>query len=129
MKFSVLALPFVVLMDIVVFVSFIMWQHESVYEFEQRQLDLQVNYAIDAATQEMLENSSHLSTDYADWGSMVVEPEVALDTYLAVLVRNFGWGDTAKTREELLDTSIPFFTINIISIISGYSKERYTRIK
>lgn len=126
MKFSALALPFVVLMDIVVFVSFIMWQHESVYEFEQRQLDLQVNYAIDAATQEMLENSSHLSTDYADWGSMVVEPEVALDTYLAVLVRNFGWGDTVKTREELLDTSIPFFTVATYDGYYIYCKQKDT---
>lgn len=124
MKYSALAFPFVILMDIVVFVSFIMWQHESVYEFEQRQLDLQVNYAIDAATQEMLENSTHLNTDYANWGSMTVEPEVALDTYLAVLVRNFGWGDTDQHRAELLESSIPFFTVATYDGYYMYCKQK-----
>ena len=124
MRFTAFAIPFVILMDIVMFVSFILWQHESVYEFEQRQLDLQVNYSIDAATQEMLEISSHLSTDYADWGSMTLEPEVALDTYLALLTRNFGWGDTEETRAELLDTSVPFFAVAAYDGYYMYSKQK-----
>lgn len=126
MKNIAIAFPFVLLMDVIMFVSFLMWQHESVYEFEQRQLDLQVNYAIDAATQEMLENSSHLSTDYANWGSMVVEPEVALDTYLAVLLRNFGWADTERSREQLLDASVPFFTVATYDGYYIYCKQRDT---
>lgn len=126
MKNIIIAFPLVLLMDVIMFVSFIMWQHESVYEFEQRQLDLQVNYAIDAATQEMLENSSHLGTDYANWGSMIVEPEVALDTYLAVLLRNFGWADTERAREQLLDVSVPFFTVATYDGYYIYCKQRDT---
>ena len=68
----------------IMFVGMLQWQNQAVYEFEQRQMDLQVNYAVDAAVQEMVVNSEHLGTDYADWGAMTVEPEVALDASCSI---------------------------------------------
>ena len=111
MRFSVLAIPLVLLMDIFIMLSFFNWHQESVFEWEQRQADLQVNYAIDAATQEMLKNTPVLYTDYANWGSMQVDPEVAYYTYVSLLIRNYGWNDIPENRAAIEDTSIPFFCV------------------
>lgn len=117
MKFISLSFPLIILIECIVFVNFFQWQQQSVYEFEQRQQDIQVNYSCDAAVQEMLANGTHLDTDYATWRDMVLEPELALDTYLAVLIRNLGWADTAKNREDLIETSVPFFCV---AVYDGY---------
>ncbi len=111
MRYQVIAFPLGILMGVFMFINFTLWYQVSVYEFEQRQMDLQVNYAVDAAVQEMLANGTHLGTDYADWGSMTIEPEVALDTYLAVLIRNLGWADSEENREDLIESSMPFFCV------------------
>lgn len=111
MKMIAIAFPLTILIDCIAFINMFMWQQQSVYEFEQRQLDLQVNYSVDAAVQEMLANSTHLGTDYAKWGEMVIEPELALDTYISVLLRNLGWSDTGQNRRDLIETSMPFFCV------------------
>ena len=67
MKWQSLAFPLVLLMDIIIVLNFIQWQRDSVYDIQQRQLDLQVNYATDAAAQDLLGLGVHIDTDYADW--------------------------------------------------------------
>lgn len=101
-------------MDIIAFISFYNWNQEAAYEFEQRQMDIQVNYAINAAAQEMLNSGTHIGTDYADWGEMTVEPEIALDTYLTVMMRGLGWSDTQSNRDDLIESGCKFF------IVAGY---------
>lgn len=114
MRWMLIAAPLTILIDCICFVNFFSWQNQSVYEFQQRQLDLQVNYAVDAAAQEMLSDGTHIDTDYIDWGSMTVEPEVALRTYESILLRNLGWSDFDKNREDLVESSMPFF------LVAGY---------
>ena len=104
-------------MDIIVFLNFYSWQQESIYEFEQRQLDIQVNYAVEAATQEMLAIGTHIDSDYADWGRSTVEPQIALDTFVTVLMKNLGYSDSEKNREEVILDYIPFF---IVATYDGY---------
>ena len=111
MRYMAIAFPLAILMDCIIFINFVSWQQESLYEFEQRQMDLQVNYAVDAAVQEMLANGTHLGTDYADWGTMTIEPELALDVYISVLIRNLGWADSEQNRQDLMETSMPFFCV------------------
>lgn len=111
------AFPMILLIDIIVYMNFFQWQQESIYEFEQRQIDLQVNYAVTAAAQEMLEDGTNIDTDYSNWGDMTVEPELALDTYVSVLLRNLGYSDSEKNREELITDNMPFF---IVAAYDGY---------
>ena len=113
----ILAFPLTILMCCVTFVNFIFWQEDAVLDARQRLLDLQVNYAADAAMQDLLERGTHLNTDYTDWGSMEVEPELGLATYEAVLLRNFGWADSAENRKYIEEYSIPFF---IVACYDGY---------
>lgn len=110
MKFIAIAYPMSILIIVIAFLNFYNWHNESVYEFDQRQMDLQVNYATDAATQEMLAGSYSLETDYVDWGKMSVSPNTAYDTFLAVMLRNYGWTDTEENRQAL-DELVPFFLI------------------
>lgn len=117
MRWQLLALPLVLLMDILVYLNFYNWQQKSFYEFEQRQLDLQVNYAVNAAMQETLETGTHIDTDYLYWGSIQLEPQIALDTYTMMLCRNFGWADTEANRKDIDTASIPFF---ILATYDGY---------
>ena len=117
MRYQLLAFPLVLLMDAFLFVNFFNWHQQSIYEFEQRQMDLQVNYSVDAAAQQMLSDGIHIGTDYSTWGESTVEPSIALRTYQSVLLRNLGWADTEKNREDLIEGYVPFF---IVAAYDGY---------
>ena len=117
MRYSFLVFPLVILMDCVIFLNFLHWHEESVFEYEQRQLDLQVNYAVDAATQEMLINTPNLDTDYIDWGYVQVDPKAGYNAYIAMVLRSRGWADTKTNREMLEADDIPFF---LVAAYDGY---------
>lgn len=124
MRFMAIAYPLAILMDCIVFINFYQWQQQAVYEFEQRQMDLQVNYSVDAAVQEMLANGEHLGTDYASWGEMNLEPQYALDVYEAMLIRNLGWSDTPKNRADMVESSMPFFCVAVYDGYYMYSRQQ-----
>lgn len=124
MRFIGIAYPLVMLIDVIMFMNFWQWHQQSMYEFEQRQMDLQVNYAVDASVHDMLMTGTHLGTDYATWGEMTIEPEVALDTYVRVLLRNIGWADTVENRNNVITTSIPFFCVAAYDGYYMYCKQQ-----
>ena len=121
MRFQTFAYPLIILVMVIAFVGAIKWQNEAVNEAEMRLLDMQVNYAVDAAVQEMLEQ--------ADWGRMQLDPEVARKTYVKVLLRNIGWSDTEENFEALEQNCIPFFCV---AVYDGYymwtKQDTYTDI-
>lgn len=117
MKFSTLTLIYLILLDSFIFYAFSIRQNEVLYEFEQRQQDIQVNYAVDAATQLMLANTNDIYLDYKDMQSIYVDPEVALETYKGVMVRYYGWSDEPLTRDYFEDNYMPFF---IVAAYDGY---------
>jgi hypothetical protein len=108
---------YTILLDILVFVSFATRQNEVIYESEQRLLDIQVNYATDAAAWMMLNETADIDIDYTDLTDIKSDPQVALQTYEAVMVRGLGWGDTDTTREYFEDSYMPFF---IVAAYDGY---------
>ena len=117
MRYSILTLVFVILLDAFIFYDFAMQQNEMIYEFEQRQQDIQVNYAVDAATTLMLFNTNDIYLDYTDLQEVFIDPEVALETYEGIMVRYYGWGDDNLTRKYFEDTLMPFF---IVCAYDGY---------
>lgn len=117
MRFSIIAMMYTLLLDILVFTSFASRQNEIVYEFNQRQQDIQVNYATDAATWMMLNETPDIDTDYTDLSKIKVSPEVALNTYDAMMIRGMGWSDDEETREYFEDSYLPFF---IVVAYDGY---------
>lgn len=117
MRFGIIAFMYTLLLDILVFYSFSMRQNEVIYEFEQRQQDIQVNYAVDAATWMMLYDTPDIDIDYTQFSEIRVSPEVALETYKAVMVRGMGWGDSDLTRAHFESVYMPFF---IVAAYDGY---------
>lgn len=96
------------------FLNFTKWHEESVYEYEQRQLDIIVNNAIDAACLDMLKNTGQLDTDYIDWGAVQLDPKAGYNTYMALCLRGLGWADNEQNRKDLESDCIPFF------LVAGY---------
>lgn len=117
MKYAILSFVYTLLLDVLVFYSFSMKQNEVVYEFEQRQQDMQVNYAVDAASWMMLYDTPDIDIDYTNMEDIHVSPEVALETYKAIMVRSMGWGDEELTRDYFEAVHMPFF---IVAAYDGY---------
>lgn len=111
MKFSMITYPLLLLMEVLVFMNFITYHEKCIGDFDQRQCDLIVNYACDAAVQMAIDYSSSIYTDYDDWGKVTIDPEVALNGYLACAVRGMGWSDSKKNREMFLADCLPFFCV------------------
>lgn len=117
MRYGIIAFIYTILLDILVFTSFAMRQNEVIYEFEQRMQDIQVNYAVDAASWMMLHDTPDIDIDYTEFSEIRVSPEVALETYLAVMVRGMGWGDSEQNRDYFEAVHMPFF---IVAAYDGY---------
>lgn len=111
MKWITICLPIVLLIDIIVLLNFVNYQRDTYADVRQRQLDMQVNYSLDAAGIDMLTLGTHIDTDYADWGAMSVEPDIAYYTYTEVLLRNLGYRSSKKGLDEIETMSIPFFAV------------------
>lgn len=117
MRFGTIAMIYTLFLDIIVFTTFAMRQNELVYEFNQRQQDIQVNYATDAAAWMMLYETPDIDIDYNNINDIRVSPEVALNTYEAIMIRGMGWSDDTYNRQVFEDTYMPFF---IVAAYDGY---------
>ena len=117
MKYGILTMLYTIFLDVLVFTTFALRQNELVYEFNQRQYDIQINYATDAAAWMMLHDTADIDIDYADLASIRVDPNVALQTYEAMMVRGFGWSDDTENREAFEDLYMPFF---VVAAYDGY---------
>lgn len=111
MRFLTLALPIPILMMIIAFFNFYQYNQESVYICEERMMDIQVNYCTDAAVQQMIKETMDLGATYRNQNAVTVDPQIAYDTYVMMLCRNFGWSDTEQNRTEIASDSIPFFCV------------------
>lgn len=111
MRFNILAVPMMIFIELVVMLNFVEYNQQAIYEIEEELLDIQVNYAVDASVQAMLESTGDIDAGYTDWGRIKLDPQVAYDTYVAMLLRNFGWSDSAKNRADLEGFAIPYFCV------------------
>lgn len=114
MRFAIIAMMYTILLDMLIFTNFSLRQNEMYYELDQRLQDMQINYATDAAAYFMLTETNDIGIDYADLGYIRVDPVVALQTYEAIMVRSFGWGDSEYNREIFENGYMPYF------IVAGY---------
>lgn len=108
---------FVIFIIAFTFVEFTHYREEAIREINEYNLDISVNYAVDAAVEEMLIESQDLKLDYADFESVSVDPEVALEVYCQVLLENLGWAVTAENIQMLKGSCTPCF---IVACYDGY---------
>lgn len=116
-RFNSLLSIFTIFIVAFTFVEFTLYRDEAIREANEYNLDLSVNYAVDAAVEEMLINSTDLKLDYADFESVSVDPEVALETYCEVLLENLGWGVTDENIQMIKGSCTPCF---LVACYDGY---------
>ena len=111
MKYSTIALTLVILIDVIVILNFFEWDQRQAMEFEERLIDIQVNYGVDAGAAAMLKETPDVDTAYTDWGHILVDPSAAFDTYVNVMMRGMGWGISSNNYSEFVDSTIPYFCV------------------
>lgn len=124
-RFSSLGLVFLIFSFTVLFLYDYRYLQDSQKDIVQRQVDIQVNYASDAAVDAMLEGSGDLGLDYAKWQYMKINPQVGLDEYLRVFLRGMSMSDSATNRAMVRTQWIPFF---MVASYDGYYMAKSTAL-
>lgn len=84
--------------------------NNELVEFDEFVLDKQVNYASDAAIEELL-LTGHTSQDYSATDYLAVEPELALKEFTSILGTCFNFTPTDYTRTMIENTYIKAFLV------------------
>ena len=108
----------------VTWIDFVDYQRETWTNMQERHLDVAVNYAIDAAVERMREDSSDLALDYQTFESISADPQLALDMYKLVLLRNLGYSNT-EDNGIYIENCTPIFCV---AGYDGYYLARERRI-
>lgn len=111
MKWSAIAIPIVLLIDILVLINFTNYRQAEFDALKQREYDIMVNYACDAAMQEAMEQAMNTSVDYRDVYAINLDPEYALYTYTECILRALGWSVTEENRDIILQEYTPYFIV------------------
>lgn len=85
--------------------------------FEENRLAIAVNYAVDAATQEMKDNSANLGQDYESISRINVDPIVAMDTFSTILLKNYDIPLSSTNQQSVLLDYCPVF---MVATYDGY---------
>ena len=98
-RFASLAAPFVILIWAGALVLFMKYSQTVVQQNEEKRLEYAVNYAVDAAVDAMLEGTSDLGLDYADYEGMNARPDVAMQAFLDLFCKNYGFALTESNYQ------------------------------
>lgn len=85
--------------------------------FEEKRLKIVINYATDAAAQEMSSDSIDLGQDYEDVSKFSVEPSIALNTFSSIICKNYDVPISEKNKQEILFEYCPVF---VVAAYDGY---------
>lgn len=98
---------------------------DSHNKFEEKRLQIAVNYATDAAAEEMRKNSDNLNQDYIDITKFNVDPKIAMDTFAAVLGKNYNVPLSDENIQSLLTDYVP---VLMVASYDGYYVLEKTKI-
>lgn len=124
-KFRVIMFPVAMFMWIITTLAFIEYSRDVYTEFQRLRLDVAVNYAVDAAVDEMVAATSDLHLDYGEHAYLTCDPEVALDTFVTIFLENYGMIDSAQNRLWVTSNYMPAF---LVAGYDGYYIAQPTKI-
>lgn len=101
------------------------YAHDYFNQFEEERLQIAVNYAVDGATKEMKEDSSHLGQDYESMAKLNVDPIVAMDTFSAIMCKNYNIPVSSTTQQSVMCDYVPVF---VVATYDGYYKADRVKI-
>lgn len=116
-RFKTFTLPICILAWVMTTLAFVQYQRDSYSELRRLCLDTQINYAIDAAVDVMVEDSKDLQLDYGDWEYLSCDPEVALDEFCSMYLESQGLIDTPENRAWVTATYCKAF---VVATYDGY---------
>lgn len=116
-RFTAILAAFSIFIGAYALVHFTDYFQEGRREFNEHELDVSVNYAVDAAVEDMLVGTTDLKLDYADFEYVSVDPEIALQTYCEVLLSNLGYAVTDENIQLVKTNNTPAF---IVCAYDGY---------
>ena len=111
MKWAAIAVPIMLLIYALVIIDCTNYRQQEFDALKQREYDIMVNYACDAAMQEAMVQSMDSSIDYRDVYSINIDPEYALYTYSECILRSLGWSITEENRNIILQEYTPYFLV------------------
>lgn len=111
MKWSALAVPVIFLIYILVIINYNNFRIEEFDAIKQREYDINVNYAVDAAIEEAMRQAMDSGIDYMNIYSITLEPSFAVDVYCECMLRALGWSVTDENKAILLDNYTPYFLV------------------
>lgn len=96
---------------------FVNYAKDLINKFEERRLQIAVNYAVDAASQEMVNNSANLGQDYESIARLNVDPTVAMDTFATMICKNYSIPVNTTNQQSILTDYCPVF---VVATYDGY---------
>jgi hypothetical protein len=90
-------------------------------ELQQLILSYAIDYSSDGAMQEILKGDD-LETDYSKDGNIIVDPKLALDTFVDMFCLNYDIGLTSEAKKHVLQNYIP---VACLAVYDGYYIAKY----
>ena len=116
-RFKTFAVPIALVVWVITTMLFVNYAQDAYSEFERLRLDTVINYAVDAAVDEMVEYSKDLQLDYGDWEYLACDPEVALDTFITMYLDSYSMIDNESNRAWVTATYCKAF---LVATFDGY---------
>lgn len=110
---------------IIITLIFVDYSQDAYSEFQRMKLDIAVNYAVDAAVDEMVAKTQDLHLDYGDFAYLTCDPEVALETFVNVFLENYGM-QYSETNRTWVTTK--YLTTFVVATYDGYYVAEATKI-
>lgn len=124
-QFKVLIIPIALYIWFGTMVYFIQFYQDTYVSLQEQTLDVVVNYAVDAAVDEMVANTADLGLDYAEWETVNVDPEVALDMFTVIFAKAYNMSLSEDNVAAIRSSYLPVFCV---AGYDGYYIAQPTRI-
>lgn len=124
-KFIIIIAPITVVIWLGMNMLFLNYCRDQYNEIQKKRLDIVVNYASDAAVDELVINTADLDLDYADFERMAVEPSIALDMFSTVFLKSYGM---SMSRENYIDVKTNYIPMFLVASYDGYYVGEPTKI-
>lgn len=116
-RFASFVMPFVILIWAGSLILFLQYSQTIIQQNEEKKLQYAVNYAIDASVDAMIESTSDLGLDYSEYEYMNARPDIALQMFLDVFCKNYGFALTEANYQLIKSNYLSAF---VVAVYDGY---------
>lgn len=109
---------FLAIIVCIISITFTLNYRKAVYKvLQERHAEYAANFAADAAVDAIVSGSTDLELDYNTGNSIAAGPDVALETFLQVFCKNYGFALTEESYAVIKNDYLPVF---MVATYDGY---------